>query len=197
LKELKDILEKKGYIAKLFNNSKEACEELLKDIKIDETIGIGGSTTILEMGIWDILKERGHKVFWHWKSENKSEVLKLNLSTNVYLSSVNAITEDGIIVNMDGTGNRVSSTIFGHEKVFLIIGKNKICKDYKAAISRIKTIAAPKNAQRLDLDTPCKYTGKCEDCNSPQRICNVEVVLHRKPNGTNIFIYLIDENLGF
>lgn len=191
------VFENYGYNVKVFSRSEDTIEELINLIDINDTIGIGGSATILEMGLYDIFKNRGNKVYWHWKSENKKETLDFAKDTDVYLSSVNAITEDGKIVNIDGTGNRVSSMIFGHKQVFLIIGKNKICKDYEAAIERIHTIASPKNAERLNLNTPCRFTGKCNNCDSPDRMCRAEVILHRKPNGTNINIYFIDEELGF
>jgi len=195
--EIAKIFKKHGYIVKTFNNSNDTIEELLKEIKLDDTIGIGGSSTILDMGIYDLLENRGNKIYWHWKADNKIDALVNAKSTSVYISSVNAITEDGKIVNMDGTGNRVSSMIYGHKKVFLIIGKNKICKDYAAAIERIHTVASPKNAERLKINTPCRFTGKCNDCDSPDRMCNAEIILHRRPKGTNIHLYLVDEELGF
>lgn len=191
------VFEDYGYNVKVFSKSEDIVEELIELIDINDTIGIGGSVTILEMHLYDIFKNRGNKVYWHWKSDNKKEALDLAKDTDVYFSSVNAITEDGKIVNIDGTGNRVSSMIFGHKQVFLIVGKNKICKDYEAAIERIHTIASPKNAERLKLNTPCRYTGKCNDCDSPDRMCKAEVILHKKPNGTNINIYFVDEELGY
>jgi hypothetical protein len=119
------------------------------------------------------------------------------ITTDVYLTSTNALTLDGKLVNMDGAGNRVASMIFGHKRVYVIVGKNKICKDYEEASKRIKNVAAPKNAKRLNTNTPCRFTGSCNDCSSPDRLCNVEVILHRNPAGSNVNIFLIDEELGF
>ena len=195
--DLVNIFQQYGYIIKTFNNSSDTIEELLKEISLDESIGIGGSTTIQELGVYELLQERGNEVHWHWKAENKKEALELAKQSSVYISSVNAITEDGKIINIDGTGNRVASMIYGHKNVFLIIGKNKVCKNYDEAVDRIRTVAAPKNAERLKINTPCRFTGKCNDCDSPDRMCNAEVVLHRKPKGTNIHIYLVDEELGY
>lgn len=195
--EIAKTFEKHGYIVKTFNNTSDTIEELLKDIELEDTIGFGGSSTILDMGIYELLENRGNSVYWHWKVDNKKDALVNAKSTSVYISSVNAITEDGKIVNMDGTGNRVASMIYGHNKVFLVVGKNKIFKDYAAAIQRIQTVAAPKNAERLKINTPCRFTGKCNDCDSPDRMCNAEAILHRRPNGTNIHLYLVDEELGF
>lgn len=197
MKDLVKLLERYGYSVKTFNNSDEVKQELLKEISPEDTIGFGGSSTLLELGIYDKLVERGNDVYWHWKAENKKEALTKANSSTVYLTSTNALTEDGKLVNIDGTGNRVSSMIFGHERVYFVVGKNKICKDYEAAMERIHTVASPKNAERLNLNTPCRITGRCSDCDSPDRMCKAEVVLHRKPNGTNIHIYLVDEELGF
>lgn len=197
MNNLVEQLEKNGYEVKLFEKAVDVKKELLNEICIDKTIGIGGSMSILSLGIYEELLNRGNKVYWHWKAENKSEVRNIAKNASVYLTSANAITLDGKIVNMDGTGNRVSSMIFGHEKVYFVIGKNKICNSYEEAKIRIETVAAPKNAERLKLNTPCRFTGKCNDCDSKDRMCNVEVILHKKPNGTNISIYLVNEDLGY
>lgn len=197
MNELVKLLERYGYSVKTFNNSDEVKKELLKEINPEDTIGFGGSSTLFELGIYEELVERGNDVYRHWKAENKKEALEKANSSTVYLTSTNALTEDGKLVNIDGTGNRVSSMIFGHERVYFVVGKNKICKDYDAAMERIHTVVSPKNAVRLNLNTPCRITGKCSDCDSPERMCKAEVVLHRKPNGTNIHIYLVDEELGF
>lgn len=197
MNDLVKLLENYGYGVKTFNNADDVVKELLNEIKPEDTVGFGGSSTLLELGIYEDLVEKGNEVYWHWKAENKKEALIKANSSTVYLTSTNALTEDGKLVNIDGTGNRVSSMIFGHERVYFVIGNNKICKNYEAAIERIHTIAAPKNAERLNINTPCRFTGKCNDCDSPDRMCKAEVVLHRKPNGTNIQIYLVDEELGF
>lgn len=192
-----DRLRKNGFSAEIFNSSLEVKEKLLNIIEVEDSVGIGGSMTIDGLKIYEDLLDRGNKVFWHWKAEDKKQELDKAKNTKVYLSSSNAITMDGKIVNKDGMGNRVASLIYGHEQVYIVIGKNKICQDYKEAINRIETLAAPKNALRLDLKTPCRYTGKCSDCNSPDRMCNVESVLHKKPSGTNISIFIVNENLGY
>ncbi len=195
--KLEKELSRNGFVPIFFEDVGQAKEYILKHIEKDESVGIGGSTTIEELQIYDVLKERGNPVYWHWKSENKKQELEYARDAQVYLASANALTFDGKIVNMDGTGNRVSSIIHGHERVYIIVGKNKLCKDYNEAIERIKNIAAPKNAKRLDTDTPCKFTGKCNDCNSPDRMCSVETILHRNPTGTQIYVCLIDKELGY
>lgn len=190
-------LEKKGYEVKFFEKAADVREALLREISLDKSIGIGGSMSILSIGIYEELLNRGNKVFWHWKSENIKKTHEYAKNADIYLSSTNAITMDGKLVNMDGTGNRVSSMIFGHERVYIVIGKNKICDTYEDAKTRIETIAAPRNAERLRLKTPCRFTGTCNDCESPDRMCSVEVILHKKPSGANISIYLVNEDLGY
>ncbi len=194
--ELEKILPKNGYIVKTFNNLTEAKDELLSEIKIEESVGIGGSITIQEMGIYEELRERGTEVYWHWKKDVENAAAKA-INADTYITSTNALTMDGKLVNMDGNGNRVASMIYGHKDVYIVVGKNKICKDYEDARERIKNVAAPMNAKRLNLSTPCTYTGKCIDCDSPQRICKAEVIIHKKPGASNIHIYLVDEELGY
>ncbi len=194
--ELKEVFEKYGFIVKTFENKEMAKDELLKEIKIDETVALGGSMTLQEMGIYEDLKNRGNEVIWHWRKDVESPLQKA-INSDVYLTSTNALTMDGKLVNMDGTGNRVAAMMFGHKNVYVIVGKNKICKDYEEARERIRNVAAPLNAKRLNVNTPCAITGKCNDCNSPQRICKVEGIIHRNPNSCQIHIYLVDEELGY
>ena len=193
----KNSLKVNGFNVEIFETAEEVKEALLNEIDINESVAFGGSTTLEELGLYEELKERGNEVYWHWKVEDKvRERLKAAL-TDVYLTSTNALTLDGKLVNMDGVGNRVASIAFGHKKVYVIVGKNKICKDYEEASKRIKNIAAPKNAKRLNTNTPCKFTGSCNDCSSPDRLCNVEIILHKNPTGANVNVYIVNEELGF
>ena len=153
--------------------------------------------TILDMDIYEELIARGNKTYWHWKADDAKTALKNAVNSNVYLTSSNAVTEDGKLVNKDGTGNRVASMIYGHERVYIIAGKNKICKDVDEAFKRIETIAAPLNAKRLNLKTPCVYTGVCSDCDSAERICKAETIISKNPNGTEIHVFLINEEMGY
>ncbi|MBU5427286.1 lactate utilization protein [Tissierella pigra] len=194
--ELEKVLKNNGFIVKTFENTTKAKEELLLDIKKEDSVGIGGSMTIQDMGIYEELKERGNEVYWHWRKDTQNPIEKA-MTSDIYITSTNAITLDGKLVNMDGNGNRVASMFFGHKDVYIVIGKNKICTDYDAAIERIRNIAAPLNAKRLNLNTPCTHTGKCSDCESPDRICKVETIIHKKPNTTTIHIYLVNEELGY
>lgn len=188
---VKKSCEKNGFNFKEFETVDKAKLELFNEIKMNDKVDFGGSVSLQEFDVYDELKDRGQDVYWHWRDEKKSR------HGTVYLTSTNALTEDGKLVNMDGVGNRVTSMIYGYENVYIIVGENKLVKNYDEAIERIRNIAAPKNAQRLELSTPCVKTGKCEDCNSPQRICRAETIIHKNPNKTQINIYFIKENLGF
>lgn len=190
-------LKQNGFHVKTFKNVDELKKGLMESIGIDESIAFGGSITLAYLGIYEDFKERGNEIYWHWKAEDKkSELIKAS-NSEIYISSTNALTLDGKLVNMDGVGNRIASIFYGHKRVYIVVGRNKICKNYDEAIDRIRKIAAPKNAERLNLNTPCRITGKCMDCNSPDRICNVEVVIHKNTSGSNINIFLVDEDLGY
>lgn len=194
--QLENTLIENGFTVKIFNNKREAKEKLISEIKKEDSVGIGGSITIEELEVYEELKKKGNSVFWHWRKDVENPINKAK-DSDIYLTSTNALTMDGKFVNVDGNGNRVSSMFFGHRDVFIIVGKNKICDDYEAAKIRIDTIAGPKNAKRLKLNTPCVHTGKCSDCNSPDRICKIETIIHKNPGQTNIHVYLIDEELGY
>lgn len=195
---LKQNLENKNYVVKTFENSKDAVAYLKKEI-VNTTVGIGGSVTVDEIGLFDAIKDN-NKVFWHWKDKSTlswQETLREAASAEVYITSANGVSETGEIINIDGTGNRVAATMFGHKKVYIIIGKNKIAKNYDEALFRARNIAAPLNAKRLNKETPCVKLGKCIDCNSPQRICRGLFVLWQKPTSYDCEVILINENLGY
>ena len=197
LNELKENLIKKGYETKVFNNSKEAKEYLLNSIK-DTTVGIGGSVSVEQLNIYDDLK-KNNTVYWNMieEKDKQVEVRDLAMNTKIYLTSANAISMDGEIVNIDGTGNRVASTLYGHEKIYFIIGRNKIENTLDEAINRARNIAAPLNAKRLNKKTPCVMDLKCHNCSSPERICRSLVVLYQKSKGADYEVILIDEDLGY
>lgn len=142
-----------------------------------------------------------NEVLWHWRipeGQTGADVLKAARSADVYLSSVNGIAETGEIVNIDNTGNRVAATLYGHKKVYLVAGVNKITPDLDSAIYRSRNIAAPPNARRLGKKTPCAVKAdKCYDCKSPDRICRGLVVLWEAPVGCEYEVVLIGEELGY
>ena len=194
-----EALEKNGFETKYFETSDKALEELFNEIDINEAVGISGSMSIAGMGIRDKLKEKGYAVFTHNGESDpliKKEMLKKAMTTEVYLTSSNAITEDGKLVNIDGNGNRLSSMLYGHDRVIYICGKNKLAKDYTEAMARIKTIACKRNVERLNLNTPCRY-GECNDCSSKQRICNATLIMEKRMTTGRAIIYIINEELGY
>jgi len=188
-----------GFEVRYFNKAEEAAEALLKSIDKAESVGFGGSMTVSDMGIYEKLKEQGNPVFWHWKCDaaERKAVLAEAAGARVFLTGSNAVTEDGRLINIDGTGNRLSSLLFGHDRVYVLAGVNKLCKSLDEALIRIKNVAAPQNAVRLDLDTPCRHLGRCMNCSSKQRMCNATLVLDKRPNSQKVIIYLINEDLGY
>lgn len=187
-----------GYNVTCFATAKEASDWL--DARIDGcTVGFGGSTTLEQLGLFDRLRSH-NTVIWHWRPQEKSvqEARAAAQSAQIYLSSVNGLAETGEIINIDGACNRVSSIFYGHETVYLIIGRNKIAPDYEQALFRARNIAAPLNARRLGMNTPCAARAdRCFNCSSPERICRGLSVLWSKPSLGHFEILLIDEDLGF
>ncbi len=196
---IKNNLEKKGYAVSVFENGKDAARYLAGKIK-NTTVGIGGSMTAKEMGLGEILAAE-NDLYWHWSPKagmSGPQIYAGAANAEIYISSVNGISEKGEIINIDGSGNRVASTIYGHKKVYLLVGKNKIAPDFEKAMWRARNIASPKNCQRLGVATPCAAKGdKCYDCNSPARICRAFSVFMEKPNGSEYEIVLINEELGY
>ena len=140
-------------------------------------------------------------MYSHWNvpdGMNAEEVLRNASTCENYLLSANGLAETGEIINIDGTGNRVSSSLYGHKKVWFVVGSNKLAPTYDEALWRARNIAAPKNAQRLGVKTPCAVKGdRCYDCKSPQRICRGLVVLWEAVKGCETEVVLVDEALGY
>ena len=194
-----DNLKKRGFLAEYCQDAETAKARVLEIID-KQSVGIGGSATVRDLGLYETLQEKGNAVYWHWKVE-RSEVKaerKRALEAEVYLASTNAILEDGRLVNIDGTGNRAAGLIYGPETVILIAGKNKLVSGkFDDAIDRIKREACAKNARRQGFETPCAVTGVCADCHSNQRMCCVTYI-HEAPCKSQkaFYVLLVDENLG-
>ncbi len=199
MQALVERLRKRGFDAHLFGTAGEAAAYVRRLVGEGATVGVGGSMTVKEMNLAQQLREDGHEVFWHWEAvaDDVSAVRDRAMHADVYLCSSNAITRDGVIFNTDGNGNRVAATIYGPKEVFFLIGSNKVCDDYAAAFHRIKNVATPKNAKRLNAKTPCAVTGKCENCLSPSVMCGATVLMERPTGGRTIHVLLIDEELGY
>lgn len=187
-------LRERGYTVKTFATADEAAAYL--DGQIDgKTVGFGGSVTLDTMGVYDLLA-RHNTVLWHWKTQDPT-VRREALTAQVYLTSANGLAETGEILNIDGAGNRVAATLFGHEKVYFVIGRNKLAPTYEEALWRARNIAAPRNAQRLQKKTPCAVKGdRCYDCKSPARICRGLVTLWEPMIGMEAEVLLVDQDLG-
>ncbi len=191
---------KHGFDACLTGNPDEAAQVVLDKTKNYQSFGFGGSVTTRALGLTDKLKSLGKTIHDHWECDSGKSDLETRLDQgrcDCFFCSANAISMTGEIVNMDGAGNRNNAMTFGCEKVVIIAGTNKITKDLDSAIRRIREVAGPMRAKSLNRDTPCAETGICTDCNSPQRICNITTILHRKPMMTDVSVILINENLGF
>ncbi len=190
---LKKNFENHGFKTSFFSSKEEACEYLKNSIS-GKNVAMGGSMTSQEMGLYESLSEN-NEVLWHWKKPGR-ETLMAARNAEVYIASANAVSQTGELVNIDGTGNRVAQTLFGPEKVYFVVGKNKVCLDLASAMERAKKVAAPKNAARLQVNTPCAKTGICVDCNSPARVCHSTVIIERPSNGMEVEVVFIDEELG-
>lgn len=191
--KLTQNLERLGYQVARFATAREAADYL--DSQIDQTsASFGGSVTLKELDLYSRLS-RHNRVVWHWEGGTLDEAV----GTEVYITSANALAETGEIINIDGTGNRVAATLYGHKRVYFVVGSNKIAPDYDSALWRARNIASPKNAQRLGAKTPCAVKGdRCYNCQSPERICRALVVLWEKPKSAErMEIVLVDEPLGY
>lgn len=189
-------LEGRGFHAHVFAAGAEAAEFLVQTLH-GTSIGIGGSVTIDTLGVYDRLCG-SNEVFWHWKN-HAPETRERAGKAETYLCSANGVSENGEIVNIDGFGNRVAGTIYGPERVFLVVGRNKITPDLNGAIDRARNIAAPLNARRLSRHTPCAVgEPRCHDCRSPEKVCGVMTVFFMPPTSIKEFhVILVDEDLGY
>ena len=193
-------LKKHSFKAQFANDLAEAKELILKLVPKNASVAIPGSATVRATGVVEDLKERGNELFDHWDPTlNKAQemmIRKKQPAADVCLTSVNAVSMTGELVSMDGFGNRVASTIFGPQKVIFVVGKNKITPDLEVARDRIRKVAAPARAKEMETKSPCIEKGECIDCNSPMRICRVELILHRQPIMTMTTVIIVDEELG-
>lgn len=197
--DLQAAFEKKGYQFRYFARPSEATEYL--DGVIDgKTVGFGDSHTLLAMGLYEkLVTHNDVRSPMHLQpGENFDEAAKRCVQTQIYLLSVNGATEKGEMVNIDGHGNRVACSLYGHEKVYFVFGINKLAPNLEQAIWRARNIAAPVNAKRLGYKTPCAVKGdRCYDCDSSDRICNAMVLHLHKLSRCQVEVILIGQTLGF
>lgn len=188
--DVRPAFERNGFAFSWFETAGEALD-YLKTVCAGKTTGFGGSVTLDRMGAYEALGSVG-TVQWHWRGDERSA------NPDVYLTSANALSLTGEVVNIDGTCNRVTATMYGSGEVYFLCGLNKVAPDLDSAISRARNIAAPRNAQRLQCKTPCAADGKCHDCRSPERICRaLTVLMAPSMNIRHTEIILIGQELGY
>lgn len=189
---LTKALSGRRFLPQVFDTAEEAKAAVLAIVG-DKSVGIGGSATVRDMKLAETLQANGNEVYWHWlvAKEAKQAARDKALMADVYMCSSNALTTDGRLVNIDGTGNRAAGLIYGPHEVVVVVGKNKIVNTMDEAIERIKRDTCPTNARRLGLDTPCAKTDRCYDCRTAARMCNVTFILEAPTRPVKAFHVLI------
>ena len=183
-----------GYYAA---TKEEALSLALTLIPRGATVTMGGGMSVVEIGLKDALKAGDYRFIDRADYANPREAMLLAYDADVFLASTNAMTEDGILVNIDGNANRVSALAFGPKKVILVVGMNKITPDQDSAMKRARSVAAPINAQRFGLNTPCSKTGACADCKSADTICCQFLITRYSRHAGRIHVILVGDNLGY
>jgi L-lactate utilization protein LutB len=201
LEKLKASLEKRDFNVEILRDRQEVHQFILKTIPEGCSVGLGGSVTTRELGIDTLLEKRGNTVYDHWQDgltkEEMIEIIRKQPQSDFFLTSVNAVTMEGQLVNTDMTGNRVASMIFGPVHVIAFIGANKLVKDLEQAMWRIKNIASPQNSKRKNLGAPCEKTGYCVDCKTKDSLCKITTIIDYRPPATDFTIVLLPLQLGF
>lgn len=183
-----------GYYAA---NKEEALKKALELIPEGSSIAMGGAMSAHEIGLVEAVKSGNYRFIDRDAAEDKRAVMLESYDADYFLASANAMTNDGIIVNIDGNSNRVSMIAQGPKKVIFIVGMNKVCDDLDGAMKRARNVAAPINAQRFGLNTPCSKTGACMDCKSPDTICCQFLITRYSRHKDRIHVILVNDNLGF
>ena len=184
----------KGFYAK---DRKEALRIALDLIPEGSSITMGGSVSAAEIGLVDAVKNGNYEFIDRNEAADRRQAALAAYDVDVFLASCNAMTEDGVLVNIDGNANRVSAIAHGPRKVLFIVGMNKVCKDVDSAMKRARNVAAPINAQRFGLETPCAKTGSCMDCKSPDTICCQFLITRYSRHADRIYVILVNDHLGF
>lgn len=196
-----EALKKNQMIPHYVENKDALLAKLSEMVPDGAKVAVGGSMTLFESGVIDFLRQ-GRFEFWDRYADGIGaagirEVFLKSFDADVYFASTNALTEDGCLFNVDGTGNRVAAMIYGPKQVYVIVGINKLVKNLDAAIARNREIAAPANAKRLNRNTPCAKTGFCADCNSPERVCSDYVLMKHQLHKDRIHVFIVGEPLGY
>ncbi|HMK37407.1 MAG TPA: lactate utilization protein [Desulfomonilaceae bacterium] len=196
-----DSLKKHGFDAHFFATKQEVANFIMEAAADCKSVGIAGTHTVRALGIVPMLENAGKTLYDHWQlkpgTAEELQCRKNQMLSDLFLTSANAVTTTGEIVNREGCGNRTNAMTFGPGRVILVVGRNKIVSDLDAAINRIDEVAGPIRAMSLGRKTPCVVTGHCMDCDSPERICRITSVIHRQPIFTKISVVILDEDLGY
>jgi hypothetical protein len=195
-------LEKNGFTTLYCPTLQCAAEYIIAGATDAVTVGFGGSMSVVSLGVEQKLRESGKEILNHapatFSRDEKIEIMRRQLTCDLFLSGCNALTLNGELVNIDATGNRAGAMLFGPRRVIVVVGRNKLVDGtVQDAITRVKNWATPPNAKRLNFKTPCASTGFCSDCNSPERLCRVTTVIDRKPRLTDIHVLVVNAELGF
>ena len=193
--KVSENLKARGYAVQCFATAQEAADYLNGAID-GVSVAFGGSVTLDQMGLFERLSSHNHAM-WHWREGTAEDPRKEGLTADVYVTSVNGMREDGTLVNIDRFGNRLAATLYGPGKVYFVVGRNKLCPTYEAALERARNVASPQNARRIGCKTPCVAGGRCYNCKSPERICRGLTVLWGPMLGREAEVVLIDEDLGY
>jgi hypothetical protein len=192
-----NALKKNNFNVEYAEKAKDVTDIVLRLIPEDATIEMAGSTSVNQIGAMKKLGERGNR---GPAIPEPGAIMRPSLEpakrSDVLLVSTNAVTMDGKLINLDGMGNRVTGMVYGTKQVVLVVGQNKIVKDVPAALERVQQVIAPYHAMNMGLPTPCAKTGKCEDCNSPYRICNVTTIISKKPPSLKFTVIMVEEDIG-
>lgn len=194
-------LKKNGFDARFVETAEQAADYIESVVTAGASVGLGGSMTIRALELKDRLENKGARLLDHsaqgLSAEQKMDVMRAQLSCDVFLSSSNAITMKGELYNIDGNGNRVAALTFGPKKTIVVAGFNKIVRDLEEAEARLEGIASPMNNQRLGTGNPCTNSGVCMDCKSETRICRIYSVLKRRPSRSDFTVIIVGERLGY
>lgn len=194
-------LEANGFKAQYADTADEAVKAVLDLVPKGSSIGIPGTSTIRELGLPGKLESTGCKISQHWDPslapEDRPKRWEDEIASDIYLTSSNGVTLNGMLVNIDGTGNRVAGMAWAKNRIIFVVGINKISPDVQTSLERIRNVATPVNAMRLGMDLPCTKTGYCVDCKSPERACRAVLILERAPFGRDAHVIIVGEELGY
>lgn len=194
-------LEKRGFIAQYAATAEDAKQAIAALIPEGASVGVPGTVTVRQIGLMEELEKKGCKVIHHWDPsltpETRKQALKDEMDADWFVTSSNAVAMDGTIVNIDGTGNRVAVMSWSLGKIVYVFGVNKVMGSVEAAIDRAFNVATPPNTIRTGGDMPCGKAGRCIDCDSPKRVCNILTLIRGCPFGRECHVVIVGEDLGY